>query len=168
MPRHPGLFLLLSAALMGATSAVAGDPVATERPSQHGPIKKLSACLDPQRARSWALLDSNTLYVDAGRRRYLLQLDTSCPELAQARSLSFLSAGGVGRICGNRGEQLRVDPAASALRDCRIGSVHILPHSAPRIQTSHHFTSLGARESFFEARRGGESPSYDVSRRSGD
>jgi hypothetical protein len=168
MPIRLGHNLLLTAALLGPTPAAAGEPVVPNRLIRDGPIRPVSACLDPQRARSWVLLDSNTLYVDAGRRRYLLQLDMSCPELAQARSLSFRTGGGIGRICGHQGEHVQVDSAASWIRACRIGGVHIIPRSVPRLLTSQHVTTLRTRDDFFDPRRGDESPSYDVSRRRSD
>jgi len=140
---------------------------AKDKPERSGPIQPASECLDPERARSWSLLESDVLYVDAGRRRYLIELHMGCPELGYAKSLSFRTAGGVGRICGYAGEWVVADTGMNPGRTCRISKVHIIPRSAPRIQTQQRFIQARAGVGFFDSRRGDETTSFDASRRGG-
>jgi hypothetical protein len=150
-----------------AASAEAPQTTADEDKADARPLSA-AQCLDPERARGWSLLDSSTVYVDAGRRRYLIDLDFACPELGYARSISFRSGGGIGRICGNAGEYLVPDTGLSPSRDCRIGKVRLIPRSAPRQRTNEFFLQARTQDGFFQHRRGDEGSSYDVSRRHGD
>lgn len=85
-----------------------------------GPLRPISACLDPDRARSWHLIDSDEILIDAGRKRFHLQLSQSCPELAFADSVGFHPGNGVGRICGSPGDTV-VAPRISPIGiPCRI------------------------------------------------
>lgn len=80
------LLVLLALATFGATAE---------------PLRPLSECLDPNRARSWYLIDSDEILVDAGRKHFHLQLAPSCPELAFTDTVGFHAGDGIGRICGH-------------------------------------------------------------------
>lgn len=92
---------VLSAAFLSgpATAGESGE-------SGYAPIRPISQCLDPSRARSWTLLDSSRLLVDAGRNKYLIELAWSCPELATQPTLKFSSRAPSGRVCGDVGERV--------------------------------------------------------------
>ena len=92
-------------------------------------------CLDPQRARGWLLLDSDEVLVDAGRRRYHLQLAFACPELEYNHEVVFRGASADGRICGLPGD--RIETARPGLRrhPCTIGVVtRLTPEEYDAIQ----------------------------------
>ena len=97
--------MMLGALLAGGLTApaLAGDG----SDSGYAPIRPIAQCLDPSRARSWAMLDSSRLLVDAGRSKYLIELSWSCPELATQPALKFSSRAPSGRICGDVGERVR-------------------------------------------------------------
>ena len=77
-------------------AALAAVPAAADEP-----LRPMSACLDPDRARSWHLIDSDELLVDAGRQKFHLQLQATCPELNYTHTVGFRSGDGIGRICGS-------------------------------------------------------------------
>lgn len=115
----------LSLALAGALTVggvSAGET--SEKPNSYQPLRPLSECLDPSRARAFMLVDGDRLLVDAGRRHYLIELRWSCPSLYNAASLDFRSRNAAGRICGDIEEQVSA-PANPALHldRCRIAKV---------------------------------------------
>jgi hypothetical protein len=85
-----------------------------------------SRCLDPHRARSWLLLDSDELLVDAGRRRFHLQLAFACPELGYNDAIHFLGSDPGGRICGLPGDRIVLARRSLQRRPCTILSVTAL------------------------------------------
>ena len=61
--------------------------------------------------------------VDTGRKRYHVQLRSSCPELAYNHTAVFLPGTGGSRICGKLGDRM-VLPQGSVVRQrCGIGAV---------------------------------------------
>lgn len=88
--------------------------------------RPLSACLDPTRARSWHFIDSDEILVGAGRQRFHVRLQTSCPELGSRHTLGFRSGHGVGRICGNVGDAVLIAQADPRRLPCRIAEVTAL------------------------------------------
>lgn len=102
--------LLVLLALSGAATA-------------YEPLRPVSECLDPDRARSWHMIDSDELLVDAGRKRFHLQLATTCPELAFNHTVGFRSGDGVGRICGSPGDTVIVARPTPIGYPCRIEKV---------------------------------------------
>lgn len=66
--------------------------------------RPVSECLDPARIRSWQMLDSDELLVDAGRRRFHLLFRHACGELNLNNDVVFRAGGGIGRLCGNPGD----------------------------------------------------------------
>lgn len=91
--------LLAVVSLPGGRAAPAADGYA--------PLRPLSACLAPDRARSWHLIDGSRLLVDTGRRHYLLELSWSCNELATHRAITFTSRNPGNRICGDIGDAVQ-------------------------------------------------------------
>lgn len=85
---------------------VAPDCFAQGAGQGYAPLRPVSECLDPDRARSWQMLDSNRLLVDAGRRHYLIELAWSCPELGTHADLVFRSHNAGGRVCGDIGDSI--------------------------------------------------------------
>lgn len=73
----------------------------------YAPLRPLSACLAPDRARSWHLIDGTRLLVDTGRRHFLLELSWSCNELATHRAITFTSRNPGNRICGDIGDAVQ-------------------------------------------------------------
>ena len=84
------------------------------------PLRPLSECLDPDRARSWHQIDTDEILVDAGRKRFHLQLAPACPELGYNHTVAFRSGDGIGRICGSAGDVVLVPRAAPIGIPCRI------------------------------------------------
>lgn len=98
--------------------AVLAAPAAAQEP-----LRPMSECLDPDRARAWHLVDSDEILVDAGRRKYHLDLQPSCPELGFAVSIGFRSGDGVGRICGSPGDRVVFERRSPVHVPCRITRV---------------------------------------------
>lgn len=125
--RHPALPLLLIALPLLAACAGDGKPAS-------GPGRAMlqgTACLDPDLARSWHYLDSDSLLVDAGRRKYRIQVGDICTELALAPVIAFKGSGIGDHICGHVGEQVLVRS-----RNCRIDGIELLDEEAWRQATA--------------------------------
>lgn len=83
----------------------------------------LADCFDPSHVRNWESVTLDEVVVDAGRRKFHLQLRNSCPELAYNHTATFLPGTGVGRICDKLGDRI-VLPQGSVVRQrCGIGKV---------------------------------------------
>ena len=89
----------------------------------HEPLRPVSTCLDPDRARSWHVIDSDEMLVDAGRQRFHLLLAPSCPELGFVNTVAFRSGDGVGRICGSAGDRVVMEQRSPVRVPCRIVEV---------------------------------------------
>ena len=78
-------------------------------------------CLDPTLARSWIDLDDRTLLVDAGRRKYRLEITPACTALSYSPWLGFKGDPVSGRVCGIIGDSI-------VTRDysCRIERMELL------------------------------------------
>jgi hypothetical protein len=113
------LFCIGSLGLAVAAIAPAAETAAG------GPLRPVSECLDPDRARSWHLIDSDEILVDAGRRRFHLQLSFACPELGYNHTVGFRSGNGVGRICGHQRDVIVT--MAPGRRNSRCGIADVTP-----------------------------------------
>jgi hypothetical protein len=112
---------LLLASLIATLAAPA---LAGERPEAgYAPLRPLAECFDPDRARSWHLIDSDEVLVDAGRRRFHLQLQFSCPELGHEHAIVFRAGTAVGRLCGHPGDAIVTAPAHGRRTQCPVASV---------------------------------------------
>jgi hypothetical protein len=115
--------VMLTAAAAALLASHGAPAAAAESPLRYAPLTPMSQCLDPDRIRTWHFLDSDEVLVDAGRKHFLLQLSTSCPELTHSWQLGFRAGNSVGRICGNLGDSI-VGVGRSLLHlPCRIASV---------------------------------------------
>ena len=101
----------------------AGDP--QQLPGTPGPLP-MADCLDPDRARSFVLLDSNVLLVDAGRRHYYVRLAHACTELGTTHALEFRPAGGIGRLCGGSMETVLAVGGRPPVRPWPISAISLL------------------------------------------
>ena len=80
-----------------------------------------SDCLDPNMARSWIDLDNRTILVDAGRRKYRMEIAPACTALGFSPFLGFKGDSVNGRVCGILGDSV-------ITRDytCRIERMELL------------------------------------------
>lgn len=118
---HTLRFILaaLLAALALPQAALAED----ERVTVYAPLRALADCLDPDRARSWHLIDSDEVLVDAGRKRFHLQLQFSCPELGHEHSIVFRAGTAIGRLCGHPGDVIVTAQKRGRRTHCPIANV---------------------------------------------
>src|SRR5690606_22577157 len=84
-----------------------------------------SECLDPDLARGWSHVDDTTLLVDAGNRKYRVQLAESCFSLGTSPELNFVGDSISNRVCGHVGEYV-----VSGRQRCRIQRVERLDDAA--------------------------------------
>jgi hypothetical protein len=114
----------LSLSLAWMLAALGAPALAAERPDPgYAPVRPMSECLDPDRARSWHLLDSDEVLVDAGRKRFHLQLQFACPELGHDHTVVFRAGTGIGRLCGHPGDVIVTVPARGRRTHCPISSI---------------------------------------------
>lgn len=71
-------------------------------------------CVDSHRIRNWIVLDDETLLLDAGHKKYRLDLQRACFNLSTSPTLQF-KGDITGRVCGSsldaihvQGEQCRI------------------------------------------------------------
>ncbi len=122
-------------ALVIALPVLASDATAPEAPAAKGADSTAPAaprllrgpdCLDPEAVRSWFLASSDTLMVDAGRRKYRLTVHPSCVELGNANALR-LRGGPVGtRVCGSVTDAVQTVGVAGGNRSCRIHAIALV------------------------------------------
>lgn len=110
MNTRPVLLCLLPLLLASCAPA---NPGAT----RSGP-SAASACLEPSRARSFAVLDDDVLLVDAGADHYRLRLEPTCIGIDFEVALRFRGDPITGRICGYPRDAILTDRG-----DCRIDAV---------------------------------------------
>jgi len=103
-------------------AACSTNPQATPRA---GVTLHPSECLDPDLARSWTEVDSTTLLVDAGPRKYRVRLAESCFSLGTSPDLRFVGDSISNRVCGHVGEYV-----VSGRQRCRIDRVERLDEAA--------------------------------------
>ncbi|HEX5693796.1 MAG TPA: DUF6491 family protein [Arenimonas sp.] len=115
--------LLLSALIPLAACTTGGQTAGTTHAD--GGVTHPSECLDPDLARSWQDVDSTTLLVDAGSRKYRVRLAESCFALGTSPDLRFIGGSINGRICGYAGEYV-----VSGRQRCRIAQVERLDDAA--------------------------------------
>ena len=125
MRAFPILFSLM--ALAPFASAVAGD---TGAPAPRGALRGAD-CLDPSSARTWDYVSGDELLVDAGRRKYRVQLAEHCTELGHGSVIAFKGDPVSSRVCGNVGETVRVGRMS-----CRIERLEIIDADAYREATT--------------------------------
>lgn len=57
-------------------------------------------CLDPTQARGWTEIDDRLLLVDAGRRKYRIEVIPSCTALGYTGTIGFRGDPVSGQVCG--------------------------------------------------------------------
>jgi hypothetical protein len=111
------LLPLAGALLCACTTAVApGRNVAAGTPAH-------AECLDPDRARSWAVLDNDDILVDAGVDHYRLELQPTCNADFEV-ALRFRGDPVMGRVCGYARDAILTDRG-----ECRIDRVQWIPRA---------------------------------------
>lgn len=84
-------------------------------------------CLDPAHVRGWSLLPGDQVLVDAGKRRFVIELVAACPGLEHNPFLGFVSQRTGSRVCGVRGDQLVPHGSAAGGRPpCPIGRLRVV------------------------------------------
>lgn len=119
---------LVAVAAPGPSAAAEGTP--------GNPLRPLSECLDPAQARRWAIVDPDKIVVDAGRRRFLIQLDAKCPDLHWTQLLQFRTAGGSSRLCGHAFEAVLPDARGGVSIPCTVRSITSIDRERYRALTS--------------------------------
>jgi hypothetical protein len=75
-------------------------------------------CLDSSRVRNWIVIDDETLLLDAGSRKYRVNLQQTCVRLSTSPILQFKGDPITGRICSGTLDAVRVDGD-----QCRISRI---------------------------------------------
>lgn len=116
---HTPTFATGLALCLAALPALAAAP--KPAPAAAPNFLRGSDCLDPDMARSWIEIDNRTLLVDAGRRKYRIEISPACSALGYSPWLGFKGDPVNGRVCGTLGD-------AVVTRDytCRIQRMELL------------------------------------------
>lgn len=114
--RLSALPCLLLVAPLSLTGAAAPADTASSRTVLRGPD-----CLDPDFVRGWHTASDGSLFVDAGRRKYRLQVDPTCIELGHSAGIRFRTGGVPSRVCGHIGDAVLVRG-----RSCRIDRIELV------------------------------------------
>lgn len=124
----PLSFALLAATLAGCAMSGPSATADADRGDTATPrVLALEECLDPDRARAWALIDSDALLVDAGRHRYRIDLAYACPDVSTATAVLFRGTGGLGRVCGHPGDAVvAANHLGRSSQPCNIRSIETL------------------------------------------
>lgn len=110
--------LLILPALLLVTACTGGN---TSRPDDATGVSRGPACFEPRDVRTWHNVRGEVIYVDAGRRKYRVDLLEHCLELGNSARMGFRGDVISGRVCGNYGD-LVVLPHAT----CRISRVSLV------------------------------------------
>ena len=108
---------------MAALPAVAATP--TDAPAPEAPKSRYlkgGECLDPTFARSYYALDRRRLLVDAGSRKYLIEVAPSCWNLDFANAIGFRGDLASNRVCGSAHDEVLVRGEPP----CRIERMELL------------------------------------------
>lgn len=82
-------------------------------------------CLYPQDVRTWHNTQDGALFVDAGRRKYRVDLWGECRDNLGV-SLAFRGDSITGRVCGNPGDKVLTGGVGSRQAECGIRDVRII------------------------------------------
>ncbi len=66
------------------------------------------ACVDSSRVRNWIVINDETLLLDAGRKKYRVNLQHACFNLGSSPALQFKGDPISGRVCGSSLDAIRV------------------------------------------------------------
>ena len=67
-----------------------------------------ATCVDSSRVRNWIVVNDETLLLDAGRKKYRMNLRQSCFNLDTSPTLQFKGDPISGRVCGSSLDAIRV------------------------------------------------------------
>ncbi|WP_158886165.1 DUF6491 family protein [Rhodanobacter sp. L36] len=113
------------AMLLVLSTGTASALRASDGPVPHAPLRNAD-CIDTSQINDWHIVSDRTAIVRTGPKRYLVTLQSSCPQLSHPPGLIFHSRSNAmadqGKICGGIGETVytRGQPA------CAIQSVSII------------------------------------------
>lgn len=96
------------------------------------PIRPLSECLDPERARGWTSISDDEILVDAGPKKFLLRFARACTDLNFTPVLRFRPSVGNGRICGHSTDAVLGDSRGGVAMPCTLSSVVSIDANAYR------------------------------------
>jgi hypothetical protein len=117
--------IVVTAMLLGLSLGTAAPAKAVDGAIPHAQLRG-SDCIDTQNINEWKIVDERTAIVRTGPKRYLIKLQSSCPQLSHPPGLMFKtrSVGGAdqGRICGGIGETVRTQGQPA----CAIQSVSMI------------------------------------------
>ena len=128
----------------GAFPALAATPAQPAAVWLHG-----HDCLDPAQARGYADLDRGRLLVDAGRKRYLVEVTPSCLNLDVAMVIGFRGDPISNRVCGGPMDAVLVRHSIP----CRIERMQLLSKEEYRQALLDYQAQLRARRAERKARR---------------
>ena len=100
------ILVIASAPVFAQTPPAASSPAYT-------PMRPTSDCIRVNQINEWAVVDTQTIVVRTGPKRYLVKLTASCPRLVIGypnlwfRPNPSNNALGINRICGEVGESVR-------------------------------------------------------------
>lgn len=113
----PTLLLAAVAGCASTSSPPAAQPTADAAPRQ---VLRGAECLDPDMARSWIDLDSNTLLVDAGRYKYRMEVSAACTAMDWSHTLVFRGDPVTGRVCGSLGDAILTRDYPCTIRSLQL------------------------------------------------
>lgn len=118
--------LALALLLVACTGGSETRPRATDANVQAAmDAKGTAGCLYPQDVRTWHNTNDGALFVDAGRRKYRVDLWSDCRENLGV-TLAFKGDSITGRVCGNAGDRVITGSVSSTREECRIRDVRII------------------------------------------
>jgi len=138
------LILLLASACAAAASAAVPTPDPRPRP----PVLRGGECLDPDYIRSFTNLDDQRLLVDAGRRRYLIEVSRSCWNLRFTSFIGFRGDPMFNRVCGTPFDAL----LTSDRIPCRIERMELISVEAYKQALAQRDEERRARKAARKAR----------------
>ena len=114
--------------LLAATLVLATLPALASAPSPQARTGVLrgSECLDASYARGFQTVDDRRLLVDAGRRKYLIEVTPSCWTLDISPTIGFRGDPIFNRVCGSLGDAVLVRGSPP----CRIEHMEVLDKDA--------------------------------------
>lgn len=118
-------------ALVIALPAFASDPAPAPAPAASEGVEaprllRGADCLDPEAVRGWHLAGSDVLMVDAGRRKYRIDVRPGCVELGHAHAIRFRRGPVGARVCGAMTDAVQTVGVATGNRSCRIQRIRLV------------------------------------------
>jgi hypothetical protein len=98
-------------------------------------------CFDSHRIRQWLPMNDETLFIDAGKRKYRIQFQSSCSNLSISPSLAFKGDPISGRVCNS-------SLNAVLVRDeiCRIRNISEIDNETYKAANSRKRASISMKK----------------------